>query len=167
MPSFTVRYLLALLVAVAVFLPPLSAQRASLAGEPLMVMVQISDSQAITAADQARFEFVLATVVAAASAAQENVILVGHHRHNERGRTPLESALESADVVGYVRGHLDQPHVVAGLSGIANPNVFDLNSNSILDVGAILYYEVFADRIEAYALRVAFGETELSSPEVI
>lgn len=105
--------------------------------------------------------------VAAASAASENVIIVGHHRHNERGMTPLATALEDSSVVGYMRGHLDQPRIVPGLSGISNPNVFELNSNSIIDVGALLYYEVFVDRIEAYVLPLAFGPTELPEPETI
>ncbi|QDV05206.1 Protease 1 precursor [Planctomycetes bacterium Poly30] len=104
---------------------------------------------------------------AAASANFENIILVGHHRHNERGMTPMVNVLENSSCIGYMRGHLDQPAIEAGLSGITNPNVHDLNSNSVIDVGALLYYEIFPDRIESYVLSLAFGPTELPEPQTI
>lgn len=117
----------------------------------------------VSAADAAEVD---ARVVAAATAG-ENVVIVGHHEHNGEGRVPLLTSLSRPEVIGYVRGHANQPFVAAGLVGVPNPNVHELNSNSILDVGALLYHEVFADRIESYVLRLAFGPTTLPAPLTI
>ena len=102
-----------------------------------------------------------------AAAASENVILVTHHMHDEQGAIPLLAALEVPEVIGYVRGHLESPHAQLGLAGVSNPGIWDLNSNSIHDFGALLYHEVYGDRIETYALSLAFSPTTLPPPEII
>src|SRR5262249_17364697 len=75
----------------------------------------------------------------AAAAAQENVVLLSHHPPNDQGRTPLASVLTQPAIVAYARGHVGTPHVTKGLAGISNPNVWDLNTNAIVNNSDLIY----------------------------
>jgi PKD repeat protein len=90
--------------------------------------------------------------VNAAAAASENVLLVSHHPHDGQGRIPLASILTQPAIVGYLRGHSGNPRAVKGLSGVVNPNVYDLNTNSIVDDRDLIYVEVFATELKAYVV---------------
>lgn len=105
--------------------------------------------------------------VAAAAAAGENVFLLGHHPHNGQGVMPLAGVLEDPVVVGYARGHSGSPRAKRGLSGVLNPDVWDLNSNAIVEAGAILYYEVFANQIDVYVIEMLGNPTALPARQTI
>ncbi len=105
--------------------------------------------------------------VAAAATAHENVLLLGHHPHNGQSVTPLASLLMNPAIVGYCRGHSGNPRAVQGLSGISNPSVWDLNTNAIVEEGAILYYEVFANQIRVYVIQLILNPISLPAPKAI
>ena len=102
--------------------------------------------------------------VAQAGASNENVVLVGHHPHDEGGSIPLSQTLEVSDVVGYMKGHNGSAKAENGLSGIQNPNVWQLNSQGINNRGVILYYEVFVSHIDVYVLELVLNSTSLPAP---
>jgi PKD repeat protein len=103
--------------------------------------------------------------VTAAAAAGQNAFLLGHHPHDEQGAIPLAGVLESPSVCCYARGHSGSVGARRGLAGVANPDVWDLNSNKIVEAGAILYYEVYATQLRVYALQLATSPTALPSPK--
>jgi hypothetical protein len=103
----------------------------------------------------------------AAAAAGQNAFLLGHHPHDELGTIPLAAVLESPSVCCYARGHSGTVGARRGLAGIANPDVWDLNSNRVNEMGAILYYEVFATELRVYALQLASSPTALPSPRTV
>lgn len=109
----------------------------------------------------------VANAITSAEAAGENVFIIAHHAHNSASRTPLATQLESLNVVGYLRGHIDQAFANQGLPGITNPNVWEVNSNSIKDIGVIVYYEVYQTYINAYVLQLAFSPSTLPVAAVI
>jgi PKD repeat protein len=117
----------------------------------------------ISAADLA----VISARIAAAASAGENVFLLGHHPHSGQGVIPLATQLESPVVTGYARGHSGSPRAQRGLSGIANPDVWDLNSNAIVDDGVILYYEAFADHLDVYVIQMVSNPTALPAKKTI
>jgi PKD repeat protein len=117
----------------------------------------------ISAADLAS----IAARVAAASAAGENVFLLGHHPHNEKNVIPLAGVLEDPALCGYARGHSGRPHAYRGLEGILNPDVWDLNSNEINKDGAILYYEAFPNELRVHVIELVLGPTALPAAETI
>ncbi len=117
----------------------------------------------ILAEDLARID----ALVTAAQDDDENVLLLCHHPHDGEGVVPLQAALGQLNVVGYMRGHSGSPHASHGLAGIANPNAWDLNSNSIVDDGGLIYYEVFTTHILAYVIELADDPTALPDPEAI
>jgi PKD repeat protein len=102
-----------------------------------------------------------------ASVRNENIFLLAHHHHDEGGFIPLAHTLNNPDVVGYMRGHSGSPHATSGLSGIQNPNVWDLNTNSIASRGGILYYEVYPSQIVVYPIQLTQNPATLPSPETI
>lgn len=102
-----------------------------------------------------------------AAGRNENIFLVAHHPHNENGSIPLAQTLNNPDVVGYMRGHTGSPRATSGLSGIANPNVWDLNSAGIINRGGILYYEVYPSQIVVYPIQLTLNSTSLPSPKTI
>jgi PKD repeat protein len=105
--------------------------------------------------------------VNAAAAANENVLLLGHHPHDGQGLMPLVNVLPNPAIVGYCRGHSGSPGARKGLDGITNPNVWDLNSNSIVDDGGLLYYEVFTNEIRVYPLELVLNPTSLPTAKVV
>ncbi len=105
--------------------------------------------------------------VSAAAAASENIFLVGHHPHDGQGRIPLASILTQRAIVGYVRGHSGNPRAQHGLTGVSNPNVWDLNTNAIVDDRDVIYYEVFPTQIQAYVLRLDDNPTRLPASKII
>jgi PKD repeat protein len=117
----------------------------------------------ISAADLA----VVDAKVDSAAAAEENVLLLAHHPHDGQGLTPLASVLPKPAIVGYLRGHSGSPHADSGLAGVANPNAWDLDTNSAFEDGAILYYEVFAHEIRVYVIALATNPSSLPAPESI
>jgi PKD repeat protein len=120
------------------------------------------DWNTIRPAEQAQLE----AIVAARTAAGENVFLVAHHPHDDVGVVPLAAVLETPGVVGLMRGHGGVPHATLGLSGIANP-VWDLSSESVVRDAALLYYEVFATEIRAYVLKLVDAPVALPTPSVL
>ena len=115
----------------------------------------------ISAADVAS----IATRVSAAAAANANVLLLAHHAHNDQGPIPLASVLPNPAIVGYLRGHSGNPGAKKGLSGVSNPNVWELHSNAIVEEGALFYYEVYATELRVYILQMVNNPTAL--PAVI
>ncbi len=105
--------------------------------------------------------------VAAAGFVAENVFLVCHHPHNGQGVIPLQATLQDPDIVGYMRGHSGSPHATHGLSGIVNPNIWDLNTNAIYQDGALIYYEVFTSQVKAHVIELEDNPTQLPAPAVI
>jgi PKD repeat protein len=105
--------------------------------------------------------------VSAAAAASENVFLVGHHPHDGQGRIPLASILAEPAIVGYVRGHSGNPRAQLGLAGISNPNVWDLNTNSIVDDRDFIYYEVFPSQVRAHVVVLDANPTALPTAKII
>ncbi|NOT32127.1 MAG: metallophosphoesterase, partial [Planctomycetes bacterium] len=105
--------------------------------------------------------------VSAAAAASENILLVTHHPHNGQSRIPLASVLTQPAIVGYVRGHSGNPRVVKGLTGVTNPNVWDLNTNSIVDDRDVLYFEVFPTQLKVYIIVLDNNPTSLPAPSTI
>jgi PKD repeat protein len=117
----------------------------------------------ISAADLAS----IAARASAASAAGENVFLLGHHPHDEKGAIPLAGVLEDPAVCSYARGHSGRPHAYRGLNGIANPDVWDLNSNEINKDGAILYYEAFPSELRVHVIELVLAPTALPAAQTI
>ncbi len=117
----------------------------------------------ISAEDLAR----IATKVTAAAAAGENVYLLGHHPHDEFGTVPLAGVLEDPSVCCYGRGHSGSPGARRGLDLVANPDVWDLDSNSTFEEGAILYYEAFPTELRVYVIQLATSPTALPAPKTI
>jgi PKD repeat protein len=105
--------------------------------------------------------------VNAAAAASENVMLISHHPHNGQSRIPLASVLTQPAIVAYVRGHSGDPRAVKGLSGVTNPNVWDLNTNSIVDDRDLLYYEVFATHMRVYVVVLDENSTSLPAANAV
>jgi PKD repeat protein len=103
----------------------------------------------------------------AASAAGENVFLLGHHPHDEFGPIPLAEVLEDPSICCYARGHSGSPGARRGLAGVANPGVWDLDSNSIFAEGAILYYEAYATELRVSVIELYLNPTELPAPKTI
>jgi PKD repeat protein len=117
----------------------------------------------VSAADLA----LISSKVSAAAAANENVMLLAHHPHDGQDLMPLASVLPNPAIVGYERGHSGSPGARKGLDGVVNPNVWDLNTNSIVDDGGILYYEVFTNEIRVYTLEMVLNPTSLGTAKVI
>jgi len=117
----------------------------------------------ISAADVAT----ISAKVSAAAAASENVLLLGHHPHDGQGLMPLASVLPNSAIVGYEHGHSGSPGARRGLDGVVNGNAWDLNSNSIVDDGGILYYEVFTNEIRVYTLELVLNPTSLGTADVV
>ena len=86
---------------------------------------------------------------------------MAHHPHDESGSIPLSQTLEVTDVVGYMKGHDSSARAESGLSGIQNPNVWNLNSQAINNRGVILYYEVFVSHIDVYVIELVLNSTSL------
>jgi PKD repeat protein len=103
--------------------------------------------------------------VASAVGAGENVFLVAHHEHDGAGQVPLASVLPTPEIIGYMRGHIDEPSALQGLAG--NPDAWDLNTNSIFSDGAIIYYEVFDTAIDAYVMELDEEPSGLPAPVTI
>jgi PKD repeat protein len=97
----------------------------------------------------------------------ENIFLVAHHPHIYNLSIPLAQTLNNPAVVGYMHGHSGSPRAKSGLSGIQNPNVWELNSQSIQENGAILYYEVYPSRIVVYPIQLTLNSTSLPAPQTI
>ncbi len=104
--------------------------------------------------------------VAAAAAANENVLLLGHHPHDGEGLMPLASVLESPSICCYARGHSGSPGARRGLD-LSNPEIWDLNTNSIVDDGAILYYEAYETELRVYVIELVWNPTLLAGPTVV
>ena len=102
-----------------------------------------------------------------AAARNENIFLLGHHSHNSNNSIPLQDVLENSSIVAYMRGHSGSARARRGLSGVANPDVWDFNSNLIRDDGAMLYCEVFSDEIHVYVLELVTNPTQLPSPVIV
>jgi len=109
----------------------------------------------------------IASKVSAAAAANQNILLFGHHPHDGEGVIPLASVLPNPSICCYVRGHSGSPHAKKGLAGINNPNVWDLGSNNIFDDGAILYYEAYATQLKVYVIQLALNSTSLPAAVTI
>ncbi len=105
--------------------------------------------------------------VAAAVAAGQNPFLIGHHPHDDTGVIPLASVLENPSVHCYAHGHSGSPGVKQGLDGIANPNIWRMNTNSIFEEQAIIYYEAYATELRAYVLELYTNPTSLPAPKII
>ncbi len=120
-------------------------------------------SNSVSSADVAEVE----ALVAEADAAGENAFVMAHHPHASNSRIPLRGALEAPNLVAYLRGHLDSPWIQRGLSGTSNGEAWDINTNSIYNNGALVYFEVFVDEIDAYLLELKNNPSALPSPVVI
>jgi len=105
--------------------------------------------------------------VAAAAAAGENVLLVGHYAHDHGGLIPLRDALDVPEVRGYMRGHAGTARATHGIAGTSNDEAWELNSQSIFEDGALIYYEVFETTIDVYVLTLVTDPTELPPADVI
>ncbi|HZO10255.1 MAG TPA: PKD domain-containing protein, partial [Myxococcota bacterium] len=109
----------------------------------------------------------IASKVSAAAAANANIMLLCHHPYNEGGTIPLANVLTNPAIVGYMRGHSGSTQAKKGLSGIANPNIWNLNSQSTQDDGALLYYEVYSGEIKVYVLQLINNPSALPTPSTI
>jgi PKD repeat protein len=105
--------------------------------------------------------------VAAADAAGENVFLLSHHPHDEFGPIPLAGVLENPSLCCQAHGHSGSPGARRGLASVANSGVWDLNSNSIFEEGAILYYEAYETELRVHVIELHLDPTELPAPETI
>jgi PKD repeat protein len=105
--------------------------------------------------------------VAAAAGEGENVFLVGHYAHDHGGVIPLINALETPEVRGYMRGHAGTARATHGIDGTSNGEAWELNSQSIFEDGALIYYEVFETQIDVYVLTLVTSPTELPAADVI
>ncbi len=121
------------------------------------------DWNTISAEDLAQINALVAT----AQDDEENVLLLCHHPHNGEAVVPLQATLENLNIVGLMRGHSGSPHASQGLSGIANPNVWDLNTNAIYQDEALIYYEVFTTHIQAYKIELVDSPAALPAPKTI
>ena len=123
----------------------------------------VGDYNVVTASDIALIQ----SRVSAAAAASENVLLLTHHPHDGSGRMPLASVLPQPAIVGYLRGHSGSPRAQLGLSGVSNPNVWDLNTNAIVYDRDVIYYEVFQTQLKAYVIVLNDSPSSLPSPKII
>ena len=105
--------------------------------------------------------------VNAGAAASENVFLLGHHPHDGQSRIPLASILTNTSIVGYLHGHSGNPDVSHGLTGVNNPNVWDLNTNAIVDDRDLIYVDVFSNQLKAYVIELDLNPTQLPTPSTI
>ena len=117
----------------------------------------------VSAQDQADVE----SRVASAAAAGENVFLVGHYAHDHGGPIPLIDVLETPEVRGYMRGHAGTTAANHGIDGTSNDDAWELNSQSIFEDGALLYFEVFETEIDVYVLTLVDGPTQLPPADTI
>ncbi len=117
----------------------------------------------ISAADLAS----ISAKVSAAVAAGQNPFLMGHHPHDDEGVIPLASVLENPIVHFYAHGHSGSPSAKQGLDGIANPNIWRMNTNSTFQEQAILYYEAYATQLRVYVLELTTNPTALPAPKII
>jgi PKD repeat protein len=117
----------------------------------------------ISAADLAAID----SKVTAAAAAGENPFLMGHHPHDDRGVIPLASVLENTVVCCYAHGHSGSPSAKLGLPGIVNPYIWRMDTNSIYEEQAILYYEAYATELRVYVIELYTNPTALPAPETI
>jgi len=99
--------------------------------------------------------------VMAAAAADENVLLLGHHPHDEFGVVPLGNVLENPSVCCYVHGHSGSPGTQRGLDLVVHPDIWDLNSHSIVNDGALLYYEAYATELRVHPIALVLNATTL------
>jgi PKD repeat protein len=105
--------------------------------------------------------------VDAAAAANQNVLLLGHHPHDGSGTVPLGSVLENPTVCCYARGHSGSPGAELGLDLVANPDIWDLDSNSIVDNGALLYFEAYAGELHVYVIDLVLSPTSLPLVRIV
>jgi PKD repeat protein len=105
--------------------------------------------------------------VFAAAADDENVFVVSHFSHDHDGSVPLLDALETPEVRGYLRGHSGSTDAKEGLDGTSNDEAWELNSQSIVDNGALIYYEVFETEIDVYVLKLNREPTGLPAADTI
>ena len=105
--------------------------------------------------------------VNAAAAANENAFLLCHHPHDGSGRMPLANVLPNPSIVGYLHGHSGTPRVKKGLTGIHNPNVWDVDTNAIVLDRDLVYFEVFPTELRAYVVILDDNPIALGAPVVI
>jgi PKD repeat protein len=110
---------------------------------------------------------IISTKVSAAATAGENVLLLGHHPHDGEGVIPLASVLENPTICCYARGHAGSPGARRGLDSIANPDIWDLNSNKIVEEEPILYYEAYPNELRVYVIELYLNPTALPTPKTI
>jgi hypothetical protein len=109
----------------------------------------------------------LRTRAEVAAAAGQSVYLLGHHPHDEGASIPLADVLETPAVCCYGRGHSGSVGARRPLASIANQSIWDLNTNRIPDMRAILYFEVHPSELHVYTIRLDAEPTELPAPRTI
>ena len=109
----------------------------------------------------------ISSKVAAAGAANQNILLLGHHSHDGENVIPLANVLPNPSICCYNHGHRGSPHAKKGLNNISNPNVWDFDSNAIYADGAILYYEAYATQLKVYVIQLALNPTSLPAAATV
>src|SRR5262249_39745745 len=89
------------------------------------------------------------------------------HPHNGQNVIPLASVLTNTSICCYSHGHSGTFHAKKGLSGIVNPNVWDLNSNAIVDDADLLYVEAYATQLKVYVISLLTNPTTLPAAQTI